>query len=208
MKLQVMESFHCSSSSLDALNSFNKKPINIFLLAEGEAVKNDQFPSPKLKALEVTGEGYHRKRHHTDTGTLSLSPEADTLQLNQSSTATRRKSLFTSLSRLRVPSFIANNKKQQKPGIFSRLMNKFRSHFKRSETKRQQPVDALSIKKSSSSTTAEEPLQLSYEQIISGQIPLGQVSLEHIEVNKQSIIKSFLTFPIRTISNGMIVLMY
>lgn len=186
MKLQVMESFHCSSSSLDALNSFTKKPSNIFLLAEGEpasSVKNDQFPSPKFKALEVTTDGYHRKRHHTDTGIFPLSPSSpnETFHANQPATA-RRKSLFESFSRLRVPSFIAKEaaKKHQKPGLFGKLVNKLKTHFKR-----QQPpsAEATLITKSSSSTTPNEDcIQFSYEQIIAGKIPIAQVSIEHIEV--------------------------
>ena len=47
-KLEIMESFHCSSSSFDALNSFQDRRSNsVVVIAE-----DDQIPSPTFKSLK------------------------------------------------------------------------------------------------------------------------------------------------------------
>lgn len=46
-KLEIMESFHCSSSSFDALNSFKgRRNSSVVVIAE-----DDQIPSPTFKSL-------------------------------------------------------------------------------------------------------------------------------------------------------------
>lgn len=47
-KLEIMESFHCSSSSFDALNSFqDRRSSSVVVIAE-----DDQIPSPTFKSLK------------------------------------------------------------------------------------------------------------------------------------------------------------
>ena len=47
-KLEIMESFNCSSSSFDALNSFQDRRSNsVVVIAE-----DDQIPSPTFKSLK------------------------------------------------------------------------------------------------------------------------------------------------------------
>jgi hypothetical protein len=186
-KLQVMESFHCSSSSLDALNKH--QPSSIFVLPEATCFSPDsvaeasEFPSPKMKSFGLISETPgKRTRCYTDTNTISLEP-SPTLRM-------RRASLFDHVQRLRIPSFLKAKQEElpalptppKKSGIFKRLLSRIKSKFSRRNNTSQALSGHMSSKASIASQIQEEHTELTYEQIISGQF---QLPLDKVEV-KQS----------------------
>lgn len=98
-KLEVMESFNCSSSSFDALNSFQKRrKSSVVVIAENESIPSPTFKSLKhletsLKSSKRGSKIFHRQRNHTvDTPLWSSqlplnSPENDNVMLPASRSA-------------------------------------------------------------------------------------------------------------------------
>lgn len=77
-KLEIMESFHCSSSSFDALNSFQqRRSSSVVVIGENESIPSPTFKS--LKQIENTKGGskifQQRKRNPTAESSLSFSQQ-------------------------------------------------------------------------------------------------------------------------------------
>ena len=63
-KLEIMESFHCSSSSFDALNSFQeRRSSSVVVIAE-----NEQIPSPTFKSLKFLESSFKNSKFSTRIG--------------------------------------------------------------------------------------------------------------------------------------------
>ena len=74
-KLEVMESFHCSSSSFDALNSFQeRRNSSVVVLAEDGPIPSPTFKplkhtEPSLKSSKRGSKIFQRNRSHTTEST-------------------------------------------------------------------------------------------------------------------------------------------
>lgn len=197
-KLQVMESFHCSSSSLDALNKHHHS--SIFVLPEPFTPATEEFPSPKLKSFGMMTEAASgggagkRKRCYTDTGVLSLASEASPTLRN------RRASLFDHVQRLRIPSFLKIKREEEeaeekkKTGFFKRLLKQIKSKFQKKPTYNTQNREKNDSQASIASLKPHDVVELTYEQIISGQFGSLDISLDKVEVIQVKKLLCFLRF--------------
>lgn len=89
-KLEIMESFHCSSSSFDALNSFqDRRSSSVVVIAEDSQIPSPTFKSLRrfdfsLKSSKRDSKVGHRERSHTAESTIYCSliplqsPNSDT----------------------------------------------------------------------------------------------------------------------------------
>lgn len=90
-KLEVMESFHCSSSSFDALNSFQqRRSSSVVVIAENESILSPTFKSLKKLESKRGSQVFQRKRNLTAESSLSLSGQPLTMQESASSLPTSR----------------------------------------------------------------------------------------------------------------------
>ena len=70
-KLEIMESFHCSSSSFDALTSFqDRRSSSVVVIAEDEQIPSPTFKSLKkleysLNSSKRNSKIFRRERSHT-----------------------------------------------------------------------------------------------------------------------------------------------
>ncbi len=178
-KLQVMESFHCSSSSLDALNKH--RTSSIFVLPEAPLMSTTEvpeFPSPKLRSFGLMSEAGKRVRCHTDAGVLSLTSDAPS-----PSERRRRASLFEHIQRIRMPSFLKT--KEKKTGFFKKIFGKLKEKLTRKKT-----VLITSLPDQTESIASQQkhdnsklqPVELTYEQIITGKFESLHISIDRIEV--------------------------
>lgn len=203
-----MESFRCSSSSLDALNKYQRSS-SIFVIPDEPSVPNE-FPSPKMRSMGLMlamneDTGGKRTRCHTDTG---IWPIAEAPAPSQ---RLRRPSLFEHFQRLRIPSFLkpktenainwhtdeksqdtTKTLKKSKRGFFKSVLGKFGLFLKKkgkssgnhSQHSSSSLVDcsASILQGGSNDKTNGSPIELTYEQIISGQFGAVQIRLDKVEV--------------------------
>ena len=95
-KLEIMESFHCSSSSFDALNSFqDRRSSSVVVIAEDEQIPSPTFKSMRrfdfsLKSSKRDSKIYHRERSHTTESSIYCtqlplqSPGSELFRMNRS----------------------------------------------------------------------------------------------------------------------------
>ena len=103
-KLEIMESFHCSSSSFDALNSFQqRRSSSVVVIAENESILSPTFKSLKQIESKRGSKIFQRKRNLTAESSLSFSQQP--LIMSESATS----SLPTSRSASILPSIKQGN---------------------------------------------------------------------------------------------------
>lgn len=75
-----MESFHCSSSSLDALNSFQqRRSSSVVVIAENESIPSPTFKSLKQIESKRDSKIFQRKRNPTVDSSISFSQQPLTM---------------------------------------------------------------------------------------------------------------------------------
>ncbi len=75
-KLEIMESFHCSSSSFDALNSFQpRRNSGVLLIAENEPIQSPTFKSLQKVESKRGSRIFDRKRSLTTDSSFSFSQQ-------------------------------------------------------------------------------------------------------------------------------------
>lgn len=75
-----MESFHCSSSSFDALNSFQqRRSSSVLVIAENESIQSPTFKSLKQIESKRDSKIFQRKRSPTAESALSFSQQPLTI---------------------------------------------------------------------------------------------------------------------------------
>lgn len=175
-KLEIMESFHCSSSSFDALNSFQgRRNSSVVVIAE-----NDSIPSPTFKSfrnLESStktskrGSNIFQKMNKLKSIDQSLNCSNYSLDLQ------KQRGAIPSTFSVESPLSIDKGSKIHK--FFSFITKIFRiKGFDRKKL--------ASITRSAASFSSECIVHMnssySYEKIISGQIPLESINMEKVEV--------------------------
>lgn len=218
-KLEIMESFHCSSSSFDALNSFqDRRSSSVVVIAE-----DDQIPSPTFKSLKkfdfsLKSSKRNSKigdRERSNTSVSALSCSQISLQYSNSDPcfrANRSTSILPSIKHSKLKKAFLNNfdflvfsmpfsARKDSDHDDSKINGKRKqSFFKNIFTRKQ------NIKKLEQSHESIGPFEnsffesidefcptFSYEEIISGQVPLHELDIESIEVFK-SYLKDAFTF--------------
>jgi hypothetical protein len=211
-KLEIMESFDCSSSSFDALNSFQvRRSSSVVVIAEDDQIPSPTFKSLKrldfsLKSSKRDSKTYHRERSYTEESALYCSqiplqsPDSDPfVRANRS--ASILPSIKHSKSKLREPSpliFVlvftipfSARKDTNNPEVKSdgkRKLSFFKNLFTRKQimTQSEQSSESIcSIEKSDFESIDDFCPTFSYEEIISGKVPLHELDIEKIEVSQK-----------------------
>ena len=178
-----MESFHCSSSSLDALNSFQgRRSSSVVVIAENESIPSPTFKS--FRNLELSAKSSKRGSNiFQKINKFKLIEHS--LNASNMSLDSHKQAVLPLIPIAPSVKNMNNHSLNTKNSKLHKLMNFFSKiiRFKRSETKKLASSISHSVTRSySNEVNLNINTSYSYEKIISGQIKFDDLDLDRVEV--------------------------
>jgi hypothetical protein len=188
-----MENFRCSSSSFDALNSFQgRRSSSVVVIAENDSVLSPTFRPFKtfdssIKSSKRGSKIFHKrnKLKLQDVNFWHSQASINLTEPTRSLPTSKSAAPLTDSNQISTKEAKHQRSRKQIIGQFFKKLFKWQRNVKSEPTSLQRNIADLKASLLSSKLESVEELcsSFSYEKVIAGQIPFDKIDMEKIEVN-------------------------